>query len=94
MASTKGPRSNRARAMSHLRLDPHRSPAWLSAGVAGLRLGLRWASHHTGLPLILVAAIALVLSWRLFKRSVGFAVEVAFALGLLAAATRLGWVTW
>lgn len=66
----------------------------MPAGIAGVRFGLRWASHHTGLPIILVAAAALVMSWRIFKRTVRFAVEVAFALGLLAAATRLGWVTW
>ena len=89
-----GARSNRARAMSPLRLDPHRAFPWMPAGITGVRCGLRWASHHTGLPLILVAAVALVLSWRLFKRTVRFAVEVALALGLLAAATRLGWVTW
>jgi hypothetical protein len=35
-----------------------------------------------------------VLSWRLVKRTARFGVEVALALGLLAAATRLGWVTW
>jgi hypothetical protein len=80
--------------MSHLRLGPHGALAWLPSGVAGVRLGLRWAAHHTGLPLIVVAAIALVLSWRLFKRGARFAVEVAFAVGLLAAATRFGWVTW
>lgn len=94
MASVEGARSNRARAMSPLRLDPRPAFAWMPAGIAGVRCGLRWASHHTGLPLILVAAVALVLSWRLFRRSARFAVEVAFALGLLAAATRLGWVTW
>lgn len=44
--------------------------------------------------MIVVAAIALVLSWRIFKRGVRLVAEFAFALGLLAVATRLGWVTW
>jgi hypothetical protein len=84
---------SRAR-MSPLRLGPHWAHGWLPAVLAGVRAGLRWASHHSGLPLILVAAIALVLSWRLFKRTVRFTVEVALALALLVVATRLGWVTW
>jgi hypothetical protein len=80
--------------MTPFRVDPRWAHGWPSAGLAGVRLGLRWASHHTGLPLILVAAIALVLSWRLLKRGVRLAAEVAFALALLLVATRLGWVTW
>jgi len=80
--------------MSPFRLDPRRPPEWLPAGLAGIRTGLRWAAHHSGLPLILVAAIALVVSWRLFKRGVRFGLEVALALALLVVATRLGWVTW
>jgi hypothetical protein len=67
---------------------------WLPPGLEEVRHGLRWASHHTGLPCILVSAVVLVISWRLFGRAIRFAVEVALALGLLAAATRLGWVTW
>jgi hypothetical protein len=80
--------------MAPFRLDPRQADGWLPAGVAGIRAGLRWASHHTGLPLILVAALALVVSWRLFKRGARFAVEVTVALVLLVAATRLGWVKW
>jgi hypothetical protein len=41
-----------------------------------------------------VGAIALVLSWRLVKRTFRLAVEVAVAVALLIAATRLGWVRW
>jgi hypothetical protein len=80
--------------MTPLRLDPRWAHGWPSAGFAGIRLGLRWASHHTGLPIIVVAAIALVLSWRLFRRGARLAAEVAFAFGLLVVAARLGWVTW
>lgn len=88
------PRWNRARSVSPLRLDPHWGFAWLPAGLEGVRAGLRWASHHTGMPLIVVSAVALVISWRLFGRAVRFAFEVALAVGLLAVATKLGWVTW
>jgi hypothetical protein len=56
--------------------------------------GLRWVSHHTGLPVIVVAAIAVVLSWRLFKSTIRFAVQVLVTLIALIAATRLGWIRW
>jgi hypothetical protein len=62
--------------------------------VGWVRACIRWGAAHTGLPVILVAAIALVLSWRLFRQAARLAVELAVALGLLAAATRFGWVTW
>jgi hypothetical protein len=41
-----------------------------------------------------VAAISLVLSWRILKRTVRLAVEVVIALALLVVATRFGWLTW
>jgi hypothetical protein len=75
-------------------LDPHRMLAWAPAAAASLRAALHWASEHTGLPAVLLAAIALVASRHLFKQTVRFAVEVALALGLLLAATRLGWIVW
>ena len=50
----------------------------------------RWGAHHTGLPVILVAAIPLVLSWRLLKRTLRLTVEVVIALALLVVATRWG----
>jgi hypothetical protein len=59
-----------------------------------LRMALRWGAHHTGLPVILVAAIALVMSWRILRRSLRLTVEVVLALALLVAMTRLGWLTW
>ncbi len=64
------------------------------ATATSLRMVLRWASHHTGLPVVLVAAIGVVLSWRILRRTLRLAVEVAIALAALAAATRLGWLTW
>jgi len=63
--------------------------------VAGsVRAMLRWGAHHSGLPVILVAAITLVLSWRILKRTARLTVEVVIALALLVVATRLGWLTW
>jgi hypothetical protein len=83
-------------------LDPHAIVAILRgcvprlgpATAASLRILVRWASHHTGLPVVLVAAIGLVLSWRIIRRTMRLAVEVVIALLVLAAATRLGWLTW
>ncbi len=59
-----------------------------------LATALRWGSQHTGLPVILVAAIALVVSWRVFRRSLRFVVEVTIAVALLLVATRIGWIHW
>jgi len=59
-----------------------------------LREGLHWLSHHTGLPVMLVAAIAIVISWRVFKKAARLAIEVAVVLVLLAIATKLGWISW
>ena len=60
----------------------------------GLRGALRWGAHHSGLPIVLVAAVALVVSWRLLKKASRLAVEVAVAAALLVVATRLGWIAW
>lgn len=51
-----------------------------------------YAEAHTGLPAIVVAAIVLVVGFRLFKKSLRFAVEVAVVVGLLGAASFFGWV--
>jgi len=51
-----------------------------------------YAESHTGVPAIVVAAIVLVVGFRLFKRSLRFALEVALVVGLLGAASLLGWV--
>jgi len=78
-------------------LVPHWMASWLPWWPAmgpGMRAALRWGSEHSGLPVIVVAGIALVVSWRIFKRTVRFAVEVVIAVGLLLCATRLGWIAW
>lgn len=58
------------------------------------RLALRWLSVHTGLPALLVAAVLVVVSYRLLKRSARFALEVAAVAIALVAATEAGWIRW
>jgi hypothetical protein len=67
---------------------------WLPAASGGVRSALREIAHHTGLPTVLVAAVALVLSWRMLRRALPMAIEVAFAVALLLVATRFGWLKW
>jgi hypothetical protein len=59
-----------------------------------LRAALHWGSEHTGLPVILVAAIAVVTSFRLFRRTLRFAIEVVVCVAALAFAAGLGWIHW
>jgi hypothetical protein len=75
-------------------LDVHRLFAWLSLAAGDLRSLLRLVAHHTGLPIVIVGAIAAVVSWRAFKRGVRFVFEVMVAAAALFAATRLGWIRW
>lgn len=58
------------------------------------RFWLRWCAFHSGIPVVVLAAVALVVSVRIARRWARFAVEVAFALGVLLAASRFGWVRW
>jgi hypothetical protein len=74
--------------------NPTRLLVWAALLGGNLRAGLAWASHHTGLPVIVVAAIALVASWHIFKRAMRFAVEVAVAVAVLLVATHLGLLSW
>jgi hypothetical protein len=77
--------------------DPHVPAGMLAwAPVLGepVRAALRWGSQHTGLPVMLVAAIAVVLAWHTFKRTLRFALQVVLCVAGLALATRLGWLTW
>jgi hypothetical protein len=64
---------------------------WSFAGSA-LREGVSLASRHTGVPAVLVAAMALVVSWRMAKRVARFAAETALVCAALIAATALGWI--
>ena len=62
------------------------------AGGPWAKVALRHVSEHTGIPIVLVAAIALVISYRTAKRMLRFAVEVGVALVLVVAMTELGWI--
>jgi len=61
-------------------------------GASGKYLVL--ASRHTGVPVVVLAAAALVVSWRLARRATRMAVEFLVALTLVLAATKLGWIRW
>jgi hypothetical protein len=51
-------------------------------------------ARHTGVPAVVVAAIALVLSFRLARRMARLFVEVGLALAVLLTLTSLGWIRW
>jgi hypothetical protein len=86
--------SNPADRMWFARFDPQGMPSWPTGLFRALGSALRWGAHHTGLPVVLFAAIVLVASWHFFRRTMRFAVEVALAAAALLAATRLGWIAW
>jgi hypothetical protein len=75
-------------------LDPQRLLAWASPAQHGLREALRWGAHHSGLPVVVVAALALVISFRIARRAARLAVEVVVATTVLLVATHLGWIAW
>jgi hypothetical protein len=75
-------------------IDPQRLLAWASPAQHGLREALRWGAHHSGLPVVLVAALALVVSFRVARRAARLAVEVVLATTVLLVATHLGWIRW
>lgn len=79
------------------------SPAWshemlasaLRGGQGLLSAGktaVAYASRHTGVPAVVVAAGALVVSYRIFRRAVRLAVELAIALTVVLVATKMGWI--
>ena len=80
-------------------------PSWLAtlearllpdvaSAVAAGKHALRWAAGRTGLPVVVVAALALVLAWRVARRTWAIALELALAVAALLLATRLGWIRW
>ncbi len=66
----------------------------LAMALPSVREGLHWIAHHSGVPVVLVAAVAIVVSWRVFKKVAGLAIEVAIVLVLLLIATKAGWISW
>ncbi|MGA2449957.1 MAG: hypothetical protein ABTD50_14860 [Polyangiaceae bacterium] len=75
-------------------LDVHHWGALGATALAGCRHALRQASRHTGVPAIVIAALAIVLSRRLIGAAARLTLEVAVVVVALAAATMLGWVSW
>lgn len=51
-------------------------------------------SKHSGIPALLVAAVLVVVGFRLLKKSARFFAEVAIVTAALFAATQLGWIRW
>jgi hypothetical protein len=74
--------------------DPHRVLAWVSPLGHSVRHFLALGAKHTGLPAVLLAAIVLVVSFRIARFAARFAVQVAVVATLLVFATRLGWLRW
>lgn len=67
--------------------------SWAAAG-KHLRSVLAWLSAHTGLPALLVAAIVVVVGYRVLRRTARFALEVAVVAAALLAASHFGWIRW
>jgi hypothetical protein len=59
-----------------------------------VRSGLRTIENHTGIPALVVAAIVLVLGYRVLRNSARIFFQVALLALMLAAATRAGWIRW
>jgi hypothetical protein len=90
-------RVSRASLLASSWIETARIARALEGAKVGLVHALRWVAHHTGAPVLVVAAVGLVLSFRLARfagRAARFSVEVALALALLIVATRLGWIRW
>jgi len=83
--------SSLARALRLTHLPPW-AIAWLQVAGAAVGRGLHSVARHTGIPLSIVAAIALVVSFRVARRASHLALEVAVAIALVLAATRAGWL--
>lgn len=55
--------------------------------------GLRYVSAHTGVPAVVLAALGVVISYRIARKLLRLFVEVALVLGVLVLATRFGWLS-
>ncbi len=59
-----------------------------------LRLALSYVARHTGIPVVVVAGIAIVLSWRLARKLARLFLEVSLAAAFVFALTQLGLIAW
>ena len=78
-------------------VDPEPMAGWaeMAAHLAWLRLlamkqALMWVSHHTGVPAVVLLAVAIVAGWRLGRRAGRFTAEVGIVLMLLFILTKIG----
>ncbi len=62
------------------------------AGWGGAGKALSALSQHTGIPVVVLAAVGLVISFRVARRASRLALEFAVALVVLVTATRMGWI--
>lgn len=79
-------------ALPRLPQVPSWAMAWIQGAGAIAFRAMRSVAAHTGIPISIVAAVALVLSFRLARRAAHLALEVALAVALVLAATRAGWL--
>jgi hypothetical protein len=72
--------------------------AWIAlvyhAITTGIMNGIHSVAQHTGIPVVVVAAAAIVLSFRFARRGARLAFEMVVALALVLLATKLGWIHW
>jgi hypothetical protein len=77
---------------------PQNVVVWLAiayhAVTTGILSGLHSVAQHTGIPVAVIAAAALVLSFRFARRGARLAFEMVVALALVLLATKLGWIHW
>lgn len=62
--------------------------------VTSARTAIRYASQHTGVPAVVVAAVLVCVGYRVLRRSARWAIEVVAVTVALAAATRFGLLSW
>jgi hypothetical protein len=65
---------------------------WLHRAAGGAAVLVKALARHTGIPAVLVAAVVLVLAFRVARRALHLVFEVTLALALVLAATQAGWI--
>jgi hypothetical protein len=51
-----------------------------------------WTAEHTGVPAVVVAAVGIVVSYRIARKTARIVLETSLVVALLLAATHLGWI--
>lgn len=65
-----------------------------STTLASMGRFVRWCAEHTGLPALVVAAVLIVVGYRLLRSGARFATEVGAVALILVALTEFGWIRW